>query len=122
MHFFESKLRLLVCLITAFCLYPNSSFTQEEMPPYLNTNLSIEARVEDMVDRMTLEEKVSQTISEAPAITRLGIPEYNWWSEGLHGVARAGLATVFPQAIGLAATWDQEMMFRVSSWSHSPRI
>ena len=52
---------------------------------------------------------------QAPAIERLGVPEYNWWSEGLHGVARAGLATVFPQAIGLGATWDDEMLFRVSS-------
>jgi len=59
---------------------------------------------------MTLEEKVSQMVNGSPAIERLGIPEYNWWSEALHGVARAGLATVFPQAIGLGATWDEEHM------------
>jgi beta-glucosidase len=64
---------------------------------------------------MTLEEKVSQMINQAPAIERLGVPEYNWWSEGLHGVARAGLATVFPQAIGMGATWDRDLMFNVSS-------
>jgi beta-glucosidase len=64
---------------------------------------------------MTLEEKISQMVNQAPAIERLGIPEYNWWNEGLHGIARAGLATVFPQAIGLGATWDEEMMFNVSN-------
>ena len=69
----------------------------------------------DLVGRMTLEEKISQMINQAPAIERLGVPEYNWWSEGLHGVARAGLATVFPQAIGLGATWDRDLMFRVST-------
>ena len=57
---------------------------------------------------MTLEEKIRQMLHEAPAIERLGIPEYNWWNECLHGVARAGVATVFPQAIGLAATWDAD--------------
>src|SRR5437879_9504687 len=61
---------------------------------------------------MTLEEKVSQMKDVAPAIERLGIPEYDWWNEALHGVARSGLATVFPQAIGIAATWDDSRMFR----------
>ncbi len=75
----------------------------------------MEERVKDLVGRMTLEEKISQMVNQAPAIERLGVPEYNWWSEGLHGVARAGLATVFPQAIGLGATWDEEMMFNVST-------
>jgi len=83
--------------------------------PYLNPQLSTEERVDDLVGRMTLEEKVSQMVNQAPAIERLGIAEYNWWSEGLHGVARAGLATVFPQAIGLAATWDKKIMFDVST-------
>lgn len=88
---------------------------KEDVLPYLNTKLSIDERVNDLVARMTLEEKISQMINQAPAIERLGIPEYNWWSEGLHGVARAGLATVFPQAIGLGATWDQDLMYRVST-------
>jgi len=83
--------------------------------PYLNPALSIEERVDDLVGRMTLEEKISQMVNDAPAIERLGIPQYNWWSEGLHGVARAGLATVFPQAIGLGATWDEDMMYKVST-------
>lgn len=87
----------------------------EETPPYLDTKLPLRVRVDDLVGRMTLEEKISQMVNDAPAIARLGIPQYNWWSEGLHGVARAGLATVFPQAIGLAATWDEDLMFRVAT-------
>jgi beta-glucosidase len=63
---------------------------------------------------MTLEEKVSQMMNAAPAIERLGIPEYEWWNESLHGVARAGFATVFPQAIGLAATWNTSLMAQVA--------
>ena len=83
--------------------------------PFLDTELSVEERVNDLVSRMTLEEKIAQMVNDAPAIERLGVPRYNWWSEGLHGVARAGLATVFPQAIGLAATWDEQLLFDVSS-------
>jgi beta-glucosidase len=81
---------------------------------YLNPDAPLEQRVNDLVSRMTLEEKVSQMQDVAPAIPRLGIPAYNWWNEGLHGVARAGTATVFPQAIGLAATWDTDLVHRVA--------
>ncbi|WP_232468353.1 glycoside hydrolase family 3 C-terminal domain-containing protein [Alkalitalea saponilacus] len=80
----------------------------------MDTSLDNEERVKDLVSRMTLEEKVFQMLHEAPAIERLGIPEYNWWNECLHGVARAGLATVFPQAIGMAAMWDDQMMFDIA--------
>jgi beta-glucosidase len=82
--------------------------------PYKDPSLPIEKRVDDLVARMTLEEKVSQMMNAAPAIERLDIPEYEWWNEGLHGVARAGYATVFPQAIGLAATWDTNLMAQVA--------
>jgi beta-glucosidase len=82
---------------------------------YLDPDLPLEERVSDLVARMTLDEKVSQMLYNASAIERLGIPEYNWWNEALHGVARAGRATVFPQAIGLAATWDADLMFRVAT-------
>ena len=76
--------------------------------PFENPDLPIEARVDDLVSRLTLAEKAEQMLHEAPAIERLGIPAYNWWNEGLHGVARAGIATVFPQAIGLAAMWNAD--------------
>jgi len=83
-------------------------------PPYLDPSLPVEQRVNDLVSRMTLEEKASQMQDVAPAIARLNIPAYNWWNEGLHGVARSGNATVFPQAIGLAATWNSELIHRVA--------
>ena len=67
-------------------------------------------RAKELVAKMTLEEKVSQMLHDAPAIERLGVPAYNWWNEALHGVARAGVATMFPQAIGLAASFDEDMM------------
>ena len=69
------------------------------------------ARARELVAQMTAEEKASQLRYDAPAIPRLGIPAYNWWNEGLHGVARAGTATVFPQAIGMAATFDRAMLY-----------
>jgi beta-glucosidase len=83
--------------------------------PFMNPDLPVEQRVNDLVSRMTLEEKIGQMMNAAPAIPRLGIPEYNWWNECLHGVARAGIATVFPQAIGLAAAWDEDMQFRMAT-------
>ena len=70
--------------------------------PYLNPTLAPEQRAADLVSRMTLEEKVSQTMNSSAAIPRLEVPAYDWWSEGLHGIARSGYATVFPQAIGKA--------------------
>lgn len=83
--------------------------------PFQNPSLPIEERVNDLVSRLTLEEKISQMVFNSPAIERLGIPAYNWWNECLHGVARNGLATVFPQAIGLAATWNKELIYRVGT-------
>jgi len=83
-------------------------------PPYLDASLPLDQRVDDLVSRMTLEEKASQMQDIARAVPRLGIPAYNWWNEGLHGVARAGHATVFPQAIGLAATWDTDLVHRMA--------
>ncbi|MFO7890144.1 MAG: glycoside hydrolase family 3 C-terminal domain-containing protein [bacterium] len=93
----------------------SSDNTKQEHPPYLNPELSVEERINDLVSRMTLEEKISQMRYDAPAIERLNIPQYNWWNECLHGVARAGRATVFPQAIGLAATWDTDLMHQVAT-------
>lgn len=79
-------------------------------PIYRNEEYSFEERARDLVSRMTLEEKIGQMQHSAPEITRLGVPSYNWWSEALHGVARAGVATMFPQAIGMAATFDPDLL------------
>src|SRR6266850_1888862 len=102
---------LVACLL--FGLTQTGAVAGPELP-YKDPSLPIKRRVDDLVSRMTLEEKVSQMMNAAPAIKRLDIPEYEWWNEGLHGVARAGYATVFPQAIGLAATWDTELMHQVA--------
>jgi len=82
---------------------------------YRDSNAPMDRRVDDLISRMTLQEKISQLTNDSPAIDRLGIPAYNWWNESLHGVARAGRATVFPQAIGLAAMWDAPQMLGVAS-------
>jgi beta-glucosidase len=79
-------------------------------PPFRDPSLPLGTRVNDLVSRLTLEEKASQMMHAAAPIPRLGIPAYNWWSEGLHGVAATGYATVFPQSIGLAATFDPELL------------
>jgi beta-glucosidase len=86
-----------------------------EACPYLNPALTPEDRAKDLVSRMTLEEKVSQMQDVAAAIPRLDVPAYNWWNEALHGVARNGFATNFPQSIGLAATWDTALMHRIAT-------
>lgn len=83
--------------------------------PFQDPTLSPEARAEDLLARLTLDEKIAQTLHEAPAIPRLGIPEYNWWNECLHGVSRAGIATVFPTAISMAATWNEPLHARVAT-------
>jgi beta-glucosidase len=88
---------------------------QAQVLPYQNVKLPFWQRVDDLVARMTLEEKVSQMMDQAPAIPRLGIPEYNWWNECLHGVARAGLATVFPEPIGSAASFDADLINRIGN-------
>ena len=96
-----------------FCLLLAVLYATAQNYPFQNPSLSLDERVDDLVARMTLEEKVAQMMHNTPAIGRLGIPEYSWWNESLHGVARAGRATVFPQAIGMAATFDKELLFRV---------
>jgi beta-glucosidase len=82
--------------------------------PFHDHELSFEERARDLVSRLSVAEKAAQMLHEAPAIPRFGIPEYNWWNECLHGVARAGIATVFPQAIGLAAVWSAARMSQVA--------
>jgi beta-glucosidase len=85
------------------------------MGPYLDASLPVDRRVDDLISRLSLAEKVGQMLHEAPAISRVGVPEYNWWNECLHGVGRAGSATVFPQAIGMAASFDTALLHRVAS-------
>lgn len=83
--------------------------------PFRNPSLATEERVADLISRMTLKEKADQLLYTAPAIPRLGIPSYNWWNEALHGVARSGYATVFPQSITIANSWDEDLMFNVAN-------
>ena len=90
------------------------SFAQEK-PAYLDPAKDIESRVNDLISRLTLDEKVSQMVYESPAISRLNIPAYNWWNECLHGVARSGVATIYPQAIGLGATFDEHLIFSIAT-------
>ena len=81
--------------------------------PYLDRSLSPEERADDLISRLTIEEKASLMMNSSAAIERLGIKQYNWWNEALHGVARNGSATVFPQAIGMAASFDDELIYEV---------
>lgn len=115
-NFIISQYQIKICIIIILHLAGcRSLIFSQESASYRNHNLPIEERVTDLISRMTLEEKISQMVYNSPAIERLDIPEYNWWNEALHGVARNGIATVFPQAIGLAATWDTELMHRVAT-------
>ena len=88
--------------------YCNTS--TDAVHPFRNPDLSVEDRVGDLINRLTLEEKIGQMNYDAPAVDRLDIPAYNWWNECLHGVGRAGKATVFPQAIGMAASWNKNLI------------
>ncbi|WP_205508612.1 glycoside hydrolase family 3 C-terminal domain-containing protein [Longitalea arenae] len=104
---------LFVCLLANTCLQ-----AQNWKFPYQNFNLSFEERVNDLVSRMTLEEKVSQMLNASPAIPRLDIPAYDWWNETLHGVARTPYnVTVYPQAIAMAATFDTAALFKMADFS-----
>ena len=105
---------LSILLIDSSC-HRRPKANAPELPPYLNPGLPIGQRVNDLVSHMTLDEKIGQMMNAAPAIPRLHIAAYNWWNESLHGVARAGLATVYPQAIGLAAAWDEDMQYRMAT-------
>jgi len=101
--------------VTAFIFVAVLSLVAQTTPPasvapYLNPSLPLSERVDDLVSRMTLEEKASQLVNQARAIPRLQVPGYDWWSEALHGVANAGTATVFPEPVGLAATFDSPLI------------
>lgn len=85
------------------------------LPIYMDPDRTPDERAKDLIARMTIAEKVGELMDAAPGVARLGIPPYGWWNEALHGVGRAGLATVFPQAIGMAATWNEELMKQIAS-------
>ncbi|EWH08834.1 Beta-glucosidase [Catenovulum agarivorans DS-2] len=113
-----SQALLFACAATAVvagCTLTENTQPQTKQLPFQNQSLSFAQRTQDLISRLTLEEKVSQMFDKSPAIPRLGIAEYNWWNEALHGVARAGSATVYPQAIGLAATFDEALIYKVAS-------
>jgi beta-glucosidase len=99
-------------LVVLSCL---GMIQQEYQYPFQDPSLSVEKRVNDLLSRMTLQEKADQLLYTAPAIPRLGIPSYNWWNEALHGVARAGYATVFPQSVTIANSWDEGLMYNVAN-------
>ena len=103
--------RNLVIIITVLFI----TFQGNAVEPWKNTELSFEERTNDLVSRLTIEEKTELMRFDSPAVNRLGISAYNWWNECLHGVARSGLATVFPEAIGMAAMWDKDLMFSVAN-------
>ena len=104
-----------LCSLALAASYLCASAQTPKPLPYADVALSIDKRVDDLVSRMTLDEKVTQTINTSAAIPRLNVPAYDWWSEGLHGIARSGYATMFPQAIGMAATWDTDLIGQVGS-------
>ncbi len=101
-------------LFVGVMLFSLMSIAQTHMD-YKNPNLSFVERAKDLVSQMTLQEKVSQMTYNAAAIPRLGIPAYNWWNECLHGVARSGIATVFPQGIGMASMWNAPLMYQIAT-------
>jgi beta-glucosidase len=104
-------------LLTFLLMWPATRTFAQSTPKFMyqDPHLALEQRVGLLVSEMTLEEKISQMLHTAPAIPRLGVPAYNWWNEALHGVARAGYATVFPQSITIAGSWDRELMLRVAT-------
>ena len=101
-----------VCATALFIMLAAVALAQSAptAPIYMNASAPVEKRVDDLIHRMSPGEKVAQLQNSAPAIPRLGVPGYNYWNEGLHGIAREGNATVFPQAIGMAATWDNALI------------
>ena len=102
-------------LLTAIALCTAVTATASDILLYQNRTLSAEERAADIVSRMTLEEKCSQMVNDAVAIPRLKIPAYRWWNEALHGVARSGKATIFPQSIGMAASFDTNLVYRMTN-------
>ena len=108
------KKKIILLIACCCCLHGTIKGQHSDDYPFRNPDLPLEQRVNDLISRLTLEEKVQLMKHQSPAIDRLGIPAYNWWNEALHGVARTQeKVTVFPQAIGMAATFDTEALQRM---------
>jgi len=115
----SSRIRITTFYVLAILLVAVASLVAQtaqpsSVPAYLDPSQPIDGRVDDLISRMTLEEKASQVVNQARAIPRLQVPAYDWWSEALHGVANAGTATVFPEPIGLAATFDAPLIHNMA--------
>lgn len=104
---------IIVCLAVTCVFHTQAQEKISEQYPYQDIRLSADQRADDLLQRLTLEEKVSLMQNASPAIPRLGIKPYEWWNEALHGIARAGRATVFPQSIGMAASFDDVLLYEV---------
>lgn len=100
-------------ILSLACLVGTLTMQAQALLPYQNPELSSDERAKDLLSRLTLKQKAQLMLNNSPAIPELGIHSYNWWSEALHGAARNGLATVFPQAIGMAASWDDDLLEQV---------
>ena len=118
MIFHSASPKALIALLFAFCVNASFAQTKKYEHRFQDPSLSFKVRVNDLVSKLTLEEKVAQMLNAAPAISRLGIPAYDWWNEVLHGVARTPYkVTVYPQAIAMAATWDTNSLKRMADYS-----
>ena len=102
------KKQLITTLMALFTMGAGA----QNMLPYQNPNLSAEERADDLISRLTIEEKTALMMDQSPAIERLGIPSFQWWNEALHGVGRNGYTTVFPITMGMAASWDDALLYR----------
>src|SRR5712671_7349976 len=106
----SAMIRALAAMLLTVGISVAQTALPSTVPAYLDPSQPVSVRVDDLVSKMTLEEKASQLVNQARAIPRLQVPAYDWWSEALHGVANAGTATVFPEPIGLAATFDSPLI------------
>ena len=107
------KKSIISFLLSGYYLFFSGTIAVAQQFPYQNPALSSEARAKDLISRLTLEEKASLMFDQSPAIPRLGIKKFNWWSEALHGLANNDNVTVFPEPVGMAASFDDALLFKI---------